>query len=108
MCVCVCVCVRVRARMCVCVCVCVCGADVCACVCVYTRFPEAVASGLLEVIVPPAGFYPNLDNLRETFGDTQERVKLVLSLVKLVLSFGWRIMCPSGHSQSARCLIVCI
>ncbi|XP_076467718.1 alpha-1,3-mannosyl-glycoprotein 4-beta-N-acetylglucosaminyltransferase A-like isoform X2 [Babylonia areolata] len=38
-------------------------------------FPEATASGLLEVIVPPAGFYPNLDNLRETFGDTQQRVK---------------------------------
>ncbi|KAL8576437.1 hypothetical protein ACOMHN_049004 [Nucella lapillus] len=38
-------------------------------------FPEATGSGLLEVIVPPAGFYPNLDNLRETFGDTQQRVK---------------------------------
>ncbi|XP_025088478.1 alpha-1,3-mannosyl-glycoprotein 4-beta-N-acetylglucosaminyltransferase B-like [Pomacea canaliculata] len=38
-------------------------------------FPEAVTSGLLEVIVPPPGFYPNLSSLRETFGDTQERVK---------------------------------
>lgn len=38
-------------------------------------FPEAVATGLLEVIVPPSGFYPNLDNLRETFGDTPERVR---------------------------------
>ncbi|KAK7474533.1 hypothetical protein BaRGS_00034227 [Batillaria attramentaria] len=38
-------------------------------------FPDAVASGLLEVIVPPPGFYPNLDNLRETFGDTPERVR---------------------------------
>lgn len=38
-------------------------------------FPEAVASGLLEVIVPPPGFYPNLDSLKETFGDTPERVR---------------------------------
>ncbi|GFO09275.1 alpha-1,3-mannosyl-glycoprotein 4-beta-n-acetylglucosaminyltransferase b [Plakobranchus ocellatus] len=40
-----------------------------------TNFPQSLDSGLLEVIVPPAGFYPNLDNLKETFGDTKERVK---------------------------------
>ncbi|KAK3719834.1 hypothetical protein RRG08_040136 [Elysia crispata] len=39
------------------------------------NFAESLASGLLEVLVPPAGFYPNLDNLKETFGDTKERVK---------------------------------
>ncbi|GFR64112.1 alpha-1,3-mannosyl-glycoprotein 4-beta-N-acetylglucosaminyltransferase A [Elysia marginata] len=39
------------------------------------NFAQSLESGLLEVLVPPAGFYPNLDNLKETFGDTKERVK---------------------------------
>uniref|UniRef100_A0A665WW88 Alpha-1,3-mannosyl-glycoprotein 4-beta-N-acetylglucosaminyltransferase A n=1 Tax=Echeneis naucrates TaxID=173247 RepID=A0A665WW88_ECHNA len=32
-------------------------------------------SGLLEVISPPAAYYPDLTNLKETFGDSKERVK---------------------------------
>ena len=39
------------------------------------RFPQSIESGLLEVIAPPADFYPDMDNLKQTFGDTQERVK---------------------------------
>ncbi|BFZ15298.1 hypothetical protein BsWGS_18337 [Bradybaena similaris] len=39
------------------------------------NFAQALDAGLLEVIVPPAGFYPDLNNLKETFGDTKERVK---------------------------------
>ena len=39
------------------------------------RFPESVESGLLEVIAPPANFYPDMDHLKLTFGDTKERVK---------------------------------
>ncbi|ESO90700.1 hypothetical protein LOTGIDRAFT_123029, partial [Lottia gigantea] len=39
------------------------------------RFPAEVKSGLIEVIAPPAGFYPNLDNVQETFGDSKQRVK---------------------------------
>uniref|UniRef100_A0A3B3SQS8 Zgc:154054 n=1 Tax=Paramormyrops kingsleyae TaxID=1676925 RepID=A0A3B3SQS8_9TELE len=32
-------------------------------------------SGLLEVVSPPPSFYPNFNDLKETFGDTRERVK---------------------------------
>ncbi|XP_033112076.1 alpha-1,3-mannosyl-glycoprotein 4-beta-N-acetylglucosaminyltransferase A-like isoform X2 [Anneissia japonica] len=38
-------------------------------------FPREIESGLLEVISPPASYYPDLDNLKETFGDSKERVK---------------------------------
>uniref|UniRef100_A0AAQ5WZ83 Alpha-1,3-mannosyl-glycoprotein 4-beta-N-acetylglucosaminyltransferase A n=1 Tax=Amphiprion ocellaris TaxID=80972 RepID=A0AAQ5WZ83_AMPOC len=34
-----------------------------------------LSSGLLEVISPPATYYPDLTNLKETFGDSRERVK---------------------------------
>ena len=34
-----------------------------------------MASGLLEIISPPASFYPNLDDLRVTLNDPLERVK---------------------------------
>uniref|UniRef100_A0A3B3SS09 Zgc:154054 n=1 Tax=Paramormyrops kingsleyae TaxID=1676925 RepID=A0A3B3SS09_9TELE len=34
-----------------------------------------VKSGLLEVVSPPPSFYPNFNDLKETFGDTRERVK---------------------------------
>uniref|UniRef100_A0A8C5N5M6 Alpha-1,3-mannosyl-glycoprotein 4-beta-N-acetylglucosaminyltransferase A n=1 Tax=Gouania willdenowi TaxID=441366 RepID=A0A8C5N5M6_GOUWI len=34
-----------------------------------------VISGLLEVISPPAAYYPDLTNLKETFGDSRERVR---------------------------------
>ncbi|XP_072440213.1 alpha-1,3-mannosyl-glycoprotein 4-beta-N-acetylglucosaminyltransferase B-like isoform X2 [Chiloscyllium punctatum] len=39
-----------------------------------TYFNE-IQSGLLEIISPSADFYPNLSNLKETFGDTQQRVR---------------------------------
>ncbi|WAR00110.1 MGT4B-like protein [Mya arenaria] len=38
-------------------------------------FSDSMASGLLEVISPPSEYYPDLDNLKLTFGDTKERVK---------------------------------
>lgn len=37
-----------------------------------------MGSGLLEVIAPPAEFYPDLDNLKLTFGDDKERVRFVV------------------------------
>ncbi|XP_043916337.1 alpha-1,3-mannosyl-glycoprotein 4-beta-N-acetylglucosaminyltransferase-like protein MGAT4D [Protopterus annectens] len=42
---------------------------------VNSMFPKEVKSGLIEVISPPASFYPDLSNLKETLGDTQERVR---------------------------------
>lgn len=39
------------------------------------NFSASIESGLLEVISPPAEFYPDMDNLKLTFGDTKERVK---------------------------------
>ena len=43
--------------------------------CVACRLAEHVHSGLIEIITPAVEFYPNLSNLRETFGDPMERVK---------------------------------
>ncbi|CAD5123099.1 DgyrCDS11473 [Dimorphilus gyrociliatus] len=42
---------------------------------VQEHFPAAVDKGLIEVIAPPSEFYPNLNTLQETFGDSKERVK---------------------------------
>ncbi|MCJ8733763.1 hypothetical protein PDJAM_G00227330 [Pangasius djambal] len=39
------------------------------------NFPDDVKSGLVEVISPSPYYYPNLSNLKETFGDSKERVK---------------------------------
>lgn len=39
------------------------------------RFSTELNSGLLEVISPPAAYYPDLGALKETFGDSRERVK---------------------------------
>lgn len=39
------------------------------------RFSTELNSGLLEVISPPAAYYPDLGALKETFGDSTERVK---------------------------------
>lgn len=39
------------------------------------RFPKDVESGLIEVVAPHKTFYPNLDNLPLTFGDSKDRVK---------------------------------
>lgn len=48
-------------------------------ICVQTvsviRFSTELNSGLLEVISPPAAYYPDLNNLKETFGDSKERVR---------------------------------
>lgn len=42
---------------------------------ILVRFSTELSSGLLEVISPPAAYYPDLANLKETFGDSRERVK---------------------------------
>ncbi|KAF7707014.1 alpha-1,3-mannosyl-glycoprotein 4-beta-N-acetylglucosaminyltransferase B-like [Silurus meridionalis] len=42
---------------------------------IQENFPEDVKSGLIEVISPSPAYYPNLSNLKETFGDSSERVK---------------------------------
>uniref|UniRef100_A0A672H395 Alpha-1,3-mannosyl-glycoprotein 4-beta-N-acetylglucosaminyltransferase A n=1 Tax=Salarias fasciatus TaxID=181472 RepID=A0A672H395_SALFA len=39
------------------------------------EFSTELNSGLLEVISPPATYYPDLTNLKETFGDSKERVR---------------------------------
>lgn len=39
------------------------------------RFATELNSGLLEVISPPASYYPDFNNLKETFGDSKERVR---------------------------------
>ncbi|XP_056346500.1 alpha-1,3-mannosyl-glycoprotein 4-beta-N-acetylglucosaminyltransferase-like protein MGAT4D isoform X2 [Oenanthe melanoleuca] len=42
---------------------------------VKTSFPREVQSGVLEVISPPASYYPDLSNLKKTFGDSEDRVR---------------------------------
>ncbi|KAK2839054.1 hypothetical protein Q7C36_013868 [Tachysurus vachellii] len=42
---------------------------------IQKNFPDDVKSGLVEVIAPSPFYYPNLSNLKETFGDSKERVK---------------------------------
>ncbi|XP_065453801.1 alpha-1,3-mannosyl-glycoprotein 4-beta-N-acetylglucosaminyltransferase-like protein MGAT4D isoform X3 [Chrysemys picta bellii] len=42
---------------------------------VRTSFPNEVQSGVIEVISPLASYYPDLSNLKETFGDSKERVR---------------------------------
>uniref|UniRef100_A0A7N8YKC5 Alpha-1,3-mannosyl-glycoprotein 4-beta-N-acetylglucosaminyltransferase B-like n=1 Tax=Mastacembelus armatus TaxID=205130 RepID=A0A7N8YKC5_9TELE len=39
------------------------------------NFPKEVHLGLLEVISPSRHYYPNFTSLRETFGDSKDRVK---------------------------------
>ncbi|XP_072261956.1 alpha-1,3-mannosyl-glycoprotein 4-beta-N-acetylglucosaminyltransferase-like protein MGAT4D isoform X2 [Pyxicephalus adspersus] len=38
-------------------------------------FPREIHSGVLEIISPPPSYYPELSNIKETFGDTKERVR---------------------------------
>ncbi|KAM9357337.1 alpha-1,3-mannosyl-glycoprotein 4-beta-N-acetylglucosaminyltransferase B [Symphorus nematophorus] len=38
-------------------------------------FPREVQSGLLEVVSPSQYYYPDFSSLRETFGDSKDRVK---------------------------------
>ncbi|KAM9295496.1 alpha-1,3-mannosyl-glycoprotein 4-beta-N-acetylglucosaminyltransferase-like protein MGAT4D isoform 4-T5 [Morus bassanus] len=42
---------------------------------VKTSFPREIQSGVLEVISPPAFYYPDLSNLKKTFGDSEDRVR---------------------------------
>ena len=43
--------------------------------CFNYSFHAELDSGLIEVISPRGSYYPDLNAVRETFGDTQERVK---------------------------------
>ncbi|XP_029452686.1 alpha-1,3-mannosyl-glycoprotein 4-beta-N-acetylglucosaminyltransferase-like protein MGAT4D isoform X2 [Rhinatrema bivittatum] len=38
-------------------------------------FPNEVESGMLEVISPPPAYYPDFSGIKETFGDSKERVR---------------------------------
>ncbi|NXD83457.1 MGT4B acetylglucosaminyltransferase, partial [Halcyon senegalensis] len=38
-------------------------------------FPREIQSGVLEVISPPASYYPDLSNLKQTLGDSEDRVR---------------------------------
>ncbi|KAM9795482.1 alpha-1,3-mannosyl-glycoprotein 4-beta-N-acetylglucosaminyltransferase B [Neosynchiropus ocellatus] len=38
-------------------------------------FPAEIASGLLEVVSPSVHFYPDFSGLKESFGDSKERVR---------------------------------
>ena len=42
---------------------------------ISASYPEQLKSGLLEIIAPPAEFYPDLDNLKQNFNDSAERTK---------------------------------
>ena len=44
---------------------------------INVAFPREIESGLIEIIVPPRDYYPDLNQLRPdtTFLDSQERVK---------------------------------
>ncbi len=39
------------------------------------QFSEHIDSGLLEIIAPPASYYPNSTTIRQTLGDSLERVR---------------------------------
>ncbi|XP_023184637.1 alpha-1,3-mannosyl-glycoprotein 4-beta-N-acetylglucosaminyltransferase B-like isoform X1 [Xiphophorus maculatus] len=39
------------------------------------NFPKEVQSGLLEVVSPSQHYYPDFNTLKETFGDSKDRVK---------------------------------
>ncbi|XP_054706776.1 alpha-1,3-mannosyl-glycoprotein 4-beta-N-acetylglucosaminyltransferase A-like [Uloborus diversus] len=42
---------------------------------IQNKFQKHLDSGLLEVIAPPEGYYPDFKNLRNTLGDPVERVR---------------------------------
>ncbi|CAH2301048.1 alpha-1,3-mannosyl-glyco 4-beta-N-acetylglucosaminyltransferase MGAT4D isoform X2 [Pelobates cultripes] len=44
------------------------------------HFPREIQSGVLEVISPPASYYPDLNNIKETFGDSKERVRYCIAV----------------------------
>ncbi|ETE68938.1 Alpha-1,3-mannosyl-glycoprotein 4-beta-N-acetylglucosaminyltransferase A, partial [Ophiophagus hannah] len=39
------------------------------------EFSTEIRSGLVEIIAPPAFYYPDMKNLKETFGDSKERLE---------------------------------
>ncbi|XP_024599617.1 alpha-1,3-mannosyl-glycoprotein 4-beta-N-acetylglucosaminyltransferase A isoform X1 [Neophocaena asiaeorientalis asiaeorientalis] len=39
------------------------------------EFSKEISSGLVEIISPPESYYPDLTNLKETFGDSKERIR---------------------------------
>lgn len=39
------------------------------------RFLEDINSGLIEIVSPSESYYPDLDSVPLTFGDSRERVK---------------------------------
>jgi hypothetical protein len=39
------------------------------------RYPQELASGMLEIIAPSPSYYPDFSKLKETFGDDLQRVK---------------------------------
>ena len=41
----------------------------------HDRFSKEISSGLVEIISPPESYYPDLTNLKETFGDSKERIR---------------------------------
>ncbi|XP_018601852.1 alpha-1,3-mannosyl-glycoprotein 4-beta-N-acetylglucosaminyltransferase B isoform X2 [Scleropages formosus] len=42
---------------------------------IMTKFPDEVNSGILEVVTASPHFYPSFSQLKETLGDSKERVK---------------------------------
>ncbi|NXU63139.1 MGT4B acetylglucosaminyltransferase, partial [Horornis vulcanius] len=42
---------------------------------ILPSFPREIQSGVLEVISPPASYYPDLSNLKKTLGDSEDRVR---------------------------------
>lgn len=42
---------------------------------IEVRFSQYVESGLIEVLSPPASYYPNMDKLKITLNDPPERVR---------------------------------
>ncbi|XP_051820557.1 alpha-1,3-mannosyl-glycoprotein 4-beta-N-acetylglucosaminyltransferase-like protein MGAT4D [Antechinus flavipes] len=42
---------------------------------IKARFPKQVDSGVLEMISPPAFYYPSFSNIKLTFGDSEKRVR---------------------------------
>lgn len=42
---------------------------------IENMFYEHIESGMLEVIAPPASYYPDFEKLRQTLGDPMERIK---------------------------------
>ncbi|OCT99769.1 alpha-1,3-mannosyl-glycoprotein 4-beta-N-acetylglucosaminyltransferase B [Xenopus laevis] len=42
---------------------------------IKNNFPQEIESGVLEIVSPPVNYYPDLSNIKETFGDSKERVR---------------------------------